>query len=158
MVTPSLPQHDPSRCVLDCLQRLDLCLWQSSYESIAIAQLGQYQLRVYCNSPAWTVPLASATTSIIFVARNILWRQNTSFISTKYACRDKTILSYKLTFMATKHVFCRNKNMRQSERVCRDKNILSRQRQGVLCRDKHVFVATKMIFVAAPANGRTEPD
>ena len=47
VITPSLPQHDPRRCVLDCLQRLDLRLWQSSYEATAIAQLGQNQANCY---------------------------------------------------------------------------------------------------------------
>ena len=30
VVTSSLPHHDPSSCVLYCLQSLDLCLWQSN--------------------------------------------------------------------------------------------------------------------------------
>ena len=57
-------------------------------------------------------------------------------------CRDKHV------FVTTKHVFCRDKKY-----ACRDKTFvptklcLSRQ-----IFDKHLFVATKTILVAAPAN------
>ena len=71
-----------------------------------------------------------------------LSRQNTSFVATKYACRNKTFVATerdKHTFVATKVVFCRDRH--------------------VFCRDKHVFVATKLLsrqnfflLVAAPAN------
>ena len=50
----------------------------------------------------------------------------------KYACRDKHVnICLDESFVGTK-IFCRDK------RLC--------------YRDKHVFVATKMILVAAPAN------
>ena len=60
------------------------------------------------------------------------WRERpqVSFLSRqKYACRDKTFLVAK---------------------VC-----LSRQ--NYVCRSKHVFVATKLILVAAPANDSHRP-
>ena len=65
-----------------------------------------------------------------------------SFLSRqKYACRDKTFVVTKLCL---------------SRQICRDetlvaKNVLSQQ--AYVCRDKRrIFVATKMIPVAAPAN------
>ena len=62
---------------------------------------------------------------------------NTSFVSAKNVCRDK-------------HKFCRYKTS----------VLLSRQtfffsvatKQAYFCRDKHVFVATKIILVAAPTS------
>ena len=92
-------------------------------------------------------------------------RQNTSFVTTKRLLRQifvttNIILSRrkfchdKLTFVATntclfvvtKHVFWRKRR-----KICRNKHeVLSRQ--AYFCCDKHVFVATKMILVAAPAN------
>ena len=47
-ITLSLPHHDPSSCVLECLQSLDLRLWQSSQETVAIVQPGHN--RADCNS------------------------------------------------------------------------------------------------------------
>ena len=67
--------------------------------------------------------IGGSSTSIIFVATNT---------------RDKDV------FVATKHVFCRDKNMLVAT------NFLSRQ--NYVCRDKDVFVVTKLlsrqIFVA----------
>ena len=68
------------------------------------------------------------------------------FAATKHIfCRDKsmfiaTFCCDKLTFVATKHVFCRDKSTGGS---CHKFHF---------CRDKHVFAATKMKLVAAPAN------
>ena len=76
-------------------------------------------------------------------------------------------------FVATKHVFCRDKSMlaattvlwRQID-VCPDKIFLSRQTRvyrdkhtfvaakDVFCGDKHLFLATKMILVEAPVSDR----
>ena len=78
---------------------------------------------------------------------------------------------FEHVFVATKHVFCRD-----NEYTCRDKTFVATNlilsRQAYFCRDKrrvtntcdkhviiagkHVFLATKMILVAAPAND-TQP-
>ena len=60
----------------------------------------------------------------------------TKVLSRKYFCRDKNV------FVATKHVFCV---------YCREKHNFVATKD-VFCRDGHVFVATKMILVAAAAN------
>ena len=73
-----------------------------------------------------------------------LSRQNTSLFATKVCLSSKQKFCLdKHTFVGTKDVFCRDKNVFVATKVC-----LSRQN---LCHDKR-FVATKMIFVAAPAN------
>ena len=73
-----------------------------------------------------SLALAGAAATTIFVATSILFsRQKTCFVATntylsrqKQACRDKTFVATKyvcrdkITFVATKDVFC----------VCRDKN------------------------------------
>ena len=64
------------------------------------------------------------------------------------------ILSQQTRIFATKHVFCRAKIMQVLFLVAPKvyTNIfLSRQNQTHACRDKHMFVTTKMILVAAPA-------
>ena len=78
-------------------------------------------------------------------------------------CRDKHV------FVATKDVFCRDKSMFDATKICRDKNIkvifvatsfkhvfVATKHvfcRNYFCRDKtRVFVATKMILVAAPSN------
>ena len=69
----------------------------------------------------------------------------------------------KRNFVATKDVLCRDKN----KHVCRDKTNKHTlvATKDVFCHDKPVFVtikhdktfvATKMIFVAAPANDKTQ--
>ena len=87
----------------------------------------------------------------------------------KYLCRDKHIfveikLSRQSMLVATTVL------LRQT-RVCRDKNNLARQktyillsqqmhvlsRQNTFCGDIHVFVAAKIILVAAPANDKRNP-
>ena len=88
--------------------------------------------------------LAGAVTSIFFVATNVLSRQifvatniifvasktrilsqqKTSFVATKYACRDKTfgLKTFGLkTFVATKLCFTTKVLSRQAY-FCRDKN------------------------------------
>ena len=105
---------------------------------------------------------------------NYHWRElpQESFLSRQKSCGDKRV------FVTTKHVFCRDKSMlvlswqnyvcrdkrrvlSRQKRVCREKKqIMSRQKfkhtfveiKDVFCRDKHVFVATKIILVEAPAN------
>ena len=105
-----------------------------------------------------------------------LSRQNTHFDTTKiclsrqtHFCRDKTFVAVnicrdkhnnnKLTFVTQTRV-CREKNTSfVAKKIClsrinRDTFLL---RQAYFCRDKHVFVATKMILVSAPANDRHRP-
>ena len=93
-------------------------------------------------------------TSIIFVATNVLSGQDTSFVETKvclsfvatkvclsfvatniFLSRQNYICLVKHVFVATKHIFCRDKSMLV---VCLDKSML------VVCRDKYIFVATKL--------------
>ena len=122
-----------------------------------------------------------AAASIIFVATKVcLSRQNfcrdkVMFV-TKNICRHKRrVLSRQKTcFFATKLIlvaapakvvsrqtyFCRNKRqvlfrqnfcLSRQAYFCREKRrVLSRQIR--ICRDKHVFVATKLRLAAAPAN------
>ena len=89
---------------------------------------------VVCNAvvrldKAATLSLAEAATSITFVAKN--------------ACL--------YAFVATKHVFCRDKNMLVATKLCL--SVLSRRK---FCRDKHSLFATKIRLVAAPANDTTQ--
>jgi len=85
-----------------------------------------------------------------------LSRKNTSFVATKYACRDKRFVN-KLTSM----LLLRQKTCFVATKVC-----LSRQN---FCRDKvmfvatniwrdRTFVATKIILVAVSANDSPWPD
>ena len=53
-------------------------------------------------------------------------------------------------FVATKHVFCRDKSMlvaTKQDNFCRDKRHFVRQK---FCPDKHTFVATKDVYVFVP--------
>ena len=52
------------------------------------------------------------------------------------------------TFVATKYVFCRDKH---------DKHVLQIFVATKVFRDKHIFVATKIILVAAPADDSSLP-
>ena len=81
----------------------------------------------------------------IFIATSLLLSRQTHF------CRDKT---------------CRNKGMLVATNTCLSRQkyfvvtsiLLSRQKtylcKTCVCHDKHVFVATKMKLVAAPANDK----
>ena len=48
-------------------------------------------------------------------------------------------------FVATKHVFCRNKSMLAVTKLLSRQNCFSRQNN--FCRDKHVFVTTNILFL-----------
>ena len=120
-----------------------------------------------------------------------LFGRNKSFLLSqqKYTCHDKTlvmtniILSWpkfccnNLTFVATKLIFCRDRNMLVTTnpfswqtRVCRNKylsrqkayccgnkrHVLWRQTQTHVCCNK-TFVAAEIILLAAPANDRLLP-
>ena len=72
-------------------------------------------------------------------------------------CHDKHtfVTTNTLCFVATKHMFCRDKNMlvvtkrlSQQTLVCCDKSFVA---ASILFHDK-MFVATKMILVAAPTS------
>ena len=85
-----------------------------------------------------------------FVATNTcLSRQNTSLVATKvflsrqnsrqiFVCRDKSFVARKLC-QSSQAYLCRNKHIFVATK-------------DVFCRDKHMFVATKMTLVASPAN------
>ena len=78
--------------------------------------------------------LAEAATSKFFVATKLLSRQTRVFVATNIFCRDKKPNIFcrdKHTSVATKDVFYRDKHMYVA---------------------KNMYVATKMILVAAPAS------
>ena len=118
-------------------------------------QSKEHIVRIRClvseTRPACLLSLAGAATSIIFFATNIiLSRQKSCFVETKYFCHDKhNFVTTNIVLSRPKDVFCHDKH------VCRDKHafvatkVLSRQTR--VCRNKS-FVATKMLFVAAPAS------
>ena len=89
--------------------------------------------------------LAGTATSIIFVATKVLSRQ--IFVATNITLLRQKFYRYKHTFVATKHVFCRDKSMHVNLFTKR----LSRQKtcffvtNTCLSRDK-TFVATNMIL------------
>ena len=62
----------------------------------------------------------------------------------RYTCRKKTFVARKLCLSLQN--ICRDKNFSQQTRVCRDKHIF--------VATKDLFVATKMILVAVAANDR----
>ena len=50
-------------------------------------------------------------------------------------------------FVATEHVFCRDKSMLAATNYCRAQIILSRQTlQNYVCHDKHTFIAPKDVL------------
>ena len=64
-------------------------------------------------------------------------------------CRDKHLFSHREVY------FCRDKSFVATKKIIKKiaTKLLSRQTtKHVFCRDEHVFVATKMILVAAPVN------
>ena len=85
------------------------------------------------------VLLAGAATSIIFVVFFSI-----AFVATKVCL-----------CLSRQNIFVPTKLFSQQTRVCRDK---TRHKhtfvtiKDVFCRDKHAFVATKMMFVATPVN------
>ena len=93
-------------------------------------------------SDTTVLSLAEAATSIIFVATNTCLLRQNKLVTTKHTSRQFLLLRQNLcrnkhTFVATKDVFCRDKHVFAAYHFCRHKT----------------FVATKMILVAAPANG-----
>ena len=97
------------------------------------ALLGPRNLQLHAVIPGQYrgVPLAGAATSIIFVAikrfvatNMCLSRQNTSFITTKVCLSRQNFCRDKIMFVAT---------------------ITCLSRQKYTCRDKHVFVVTKVL-------------
>ena len=96
------------------------------------------------------------------------------FVATKYFCRNKRLVGTN-TYLSPPNVCCDKKQVLSPQAYfCRDKNIcgkrlllqnilsrlvatntcLSRQK---FCHHKHTFVATKIMFEAAPANDRFLP-
>ena len=77
-------------------------------------------------------------------------RQKPSFVATKVCSPGQTFCRDKLTFVATKHVFCREKHNFVATKLL--------FRRAYFCRDKirvfYVFVATKIMLVAASANDK----
>ena len=114
-----------------------------------------------------------------FVTTNIC-RDKHNFVMTKCLSWQAYFCHYKHMFVMTKHVFCHNKStlvktklLSWQTHVCRNKCLLWQMfchtkysfcrnkrhalmwQTHVYC-DKHVFVATKIVLVAAPANDTIE--
>ena len=66
-------------------------------------------------------------------------------------CRDKTFVTTNI--WRDKHNFVATTVLLRQAYFCRDKTRLLSRQTGV-CREKHVFVATKRIFVVVPANDK----
>ena len=84
--------------------------------------------------------LAETATSIIFVATKVLSRQ--IFVATNITLSRQKFCRDKHTFVATKHVFCRNKSMLVNlftKRLSRQAYFVATK--DVFFRDKHVFGA-----------------
>ena len=69
-------------------------------------------------------------------------------------CGDKQIVATNTCLSRQNMSFVATRVYLSRQNLCRDQNISSGQTS--FCRDKHTFVATKMIFVAAPANDSRE--
>ena len=98
----------------------------TSTETISLLGKGAQDIHLDFHT-ARSVSLAGAATSITFVATKVLLRQTR-------ACRDKRV------FVATKHVFCREKYLSQEILFCHNKT----------------FIETKMILVTALTNASPE--
>ena len=115
----------PSRCVMPAPHIVPVSTFRSPCRS------GQ--------SGTAVTPFATPCPYRIFVATNtILSRQ-------KYACYDKCFIATN-TCLSRQKLCCNNKYFVATS------ILLSRQK--TFCRDKHVFVATKMILVAAPTRDK----
>ena len=130
-------------------------------------ELPQVEFFVATKGPRLSIPIigGSGHKYIIFVATKVLSRQNTSFVATKVCLsRQNQVLAGAATsiifvatkviatntFVATKHVFCRDKSMFLATKLL--------SRQAYFCLDKRrVCRDRKMILVAAPANDTSEP-
>ena len=86
-------------------------------------------------SDRYSLSLARAAASIIFVATNVLSRQIR-------VCRDTTFVATKLCL--SRQNFCRDKYLSQQTLFCRDKNVFVVTKH-VFCRDKSMTVATKLL-------------
>ena len=84
------------------------------------------KIKASSNHPS-SLSTARAAISMIFIATNIF-------------CRDK------LTFVATNTCFSRQNTSFVATKACLSRQIVC------VCRDKYLFVATKMTLAAAPAN------
>ena len=85
-------------------------------------------------------------TNTSFVATNVLLRQTSLLSRQEYFCRDKSML-VETKLLPQQTDICGNK------RFIATNMIVSRQKTCFF-REKHVFVATKMRLVAAPANDK----
>ena len=88
------------------------------------------------------VSLARAVTNIVFILIHV-------FVAATCVCHDKTHLLSQQMYACEEKTFvktniCRNKLLHDKRTVVVTKY--------VLCHGKHVFVATKITLVAAPAN------
>ena len=106
-----------------------------------------------------------------FVVTNISPDKHKLLSRQAYLCRDKiTFVAKSLLLSQQIRVLLRQTHLLFPQKyACRDKSfiaasiLLSRQKTGFVAtkdefrRDKHVFVATKMILVAAPANDKKGP-
>ena len=91
----------------------------------------------------------NATKHFYFRDKSMIIATDTCLSRQNIICRDKTFVSTKI-FYRDKHNFVATEVFSRQAYFCRDKRrILSSQRR--VCRDKEVFVATKMILMAAPA-------
>ena len=109
-----------------------------------IAFAAAVALRVECQ-----VSLPEAATSIIFVATKVLSKQS-------YFSRDKTRVLSRQTRVVKKiclllQIFVATKVLSRQIRVCCDKLIFVATKYDFF-RDKHVFVAIKIILVVDLAN------
>ena len=108
-----------------------------------------------------------ATTHIFCHYKSMLVATKYNFVTTTVLSRQAYFCHDKHVFVMTKHVFChdkyachdKSKHVFVTTNICCDdffvktNIILSRQK---FCRSKHTFVATKIMFVAAPANDPNE--
>ena len=105
-------------------------------------------------------------TKHVFVTTTFLLQQKMCFVETKHVFVTTTfLLQQKMCFVETKHVFVTTTFLLQQKMCFVETNTcLSRQhfccnkrcvllRQTRVCHD-NIFVATKMILVAAPAHDR----
>ena len=108
--------------------------------------------------------ISSARGRVLSCHGELTWRRNQSTpiiggnCHKYHFCREKVCLS-RQNLCRDKHVcVCREKNILPRQTYfCRDKKLsrqayFCRDKIRLVCRDKHVFVATKMVLVAAPAS------
>ena len=103
-------------------------------------------VRIALVSPS--LSLAGEATSIIFVATNVLSRQNTSFVATKvclslqnYVCRDKRVFTFVASHWRSHFA---NTCLSRQKYACHDKRFVATNPKT-----KDVFVATKIFLLVA---------